>query len=851
MTFVRIWFLCSLAWLLNTGLLAQTKPPLEQAARTILETHCLACHGASRMSGLDVRQRDSILSGGTRGPALVPGRAADSLLYQAVTGTGDLKMPPGKAGLSDGEKEVLRAWIDSGALWAQQPTTKTGEPSWWAFRKLVRPPVPEVGEKAWKGNAIDAFILQTLQAKEMKPALPASRVTLVRRVYFDLWGLPPSPEQVRRFVDDRSPDAYAKLIDELLSSPRYGERWGRHWLDVVRYADTGGFETDIYYPNAWRYRDYVIKSLNEDKPYDRFVQEQIAGDEIWPDTLELEGSYFIPKQKLEHLEARVATGLYTLGPVLHESGLDGEFLRSERLADMADTTGAVFLGLTMGCARCHDHKFDPIPQRDYYRLQTIFAGSVEREIPLVDVMRIFDYQQALPKLLAVEDLRSAVERIRLGARKRIIERIEASLPPEVVKASRTPAAKRTPKEVDLAGEYETAIGAVKEETIEKEYSPEEKQERQRLIWKIGRAYLDAPRRVPTASVLSHSEIVPEVHVAKRGDFKNPGERVNAGFPSILCDGRDIAEATSRPFVPQRRKQLALWLTQPDHPLTARIMVNRLWQGHFGRGIVSTPNDFGRQGDPPSHPELLDWLAVEFVDRGWSLKAMHRLIMLSNTYQMSNQFDAKNASVDPDNRFLWRMNRQRLEAEALRDAVLAVSGKLNLKMGGPPVVPPLTKEELAGLKEVSQWPVSLDPSEHVRRGVYLYVKRSFRLPMFEIFDQPESSFSCSRRDVTNVAPQALALLNNEFTLQNAEELAIRLLKEFGSSPEAWIQNGWNLALGRSPSGLEKGKAMEHFSKTQPVSLSHTAEGNSGETFAPKALVEFCLMLFNLNEFIYVD
>ena len=757
-------------------------------------------------------------------------------------------MPPGQAPLSEAEKDTLRAWIEAGAGWQQQ-APGAREPSWWAFDKPVRPGVPTVTNKDWVRNPIDAFILHALEGKGMKPAPLASRLTLVRRAYFDLWGLPPTPQQVQRFVDDKSSEAYANLIDELLASPRYGERWGRHWLDVVRYADTGGFETDIYYPNAWRYRDYVIKSLNEDKPYDRFVQEQIAGDELWPDTLELEGSYFMPKRKLEHLEARIATGLYTLGPVLHESGLDGEYLRSERLADMADITGAVFLGLTVGCARCHDHKFDPIPQRDYYRLQTIFVGSEESEIPLVDVMRIFDYQQALPKLRAADDLKEAVERIREGARKRLVERIEAKLPIEVVEASRTPSERRTPKQVDLAGEYETAIGAIKEDTIETEYTSEEKKERENLIWQIGEAYLKAPRRFPTASVLAHAEIVPEAHIAIRGDFKKKGERVGAGFPSALCDGQDIPEPESRPFVPQRRKQLALWLTQPDHPLTARVMVNRLWQGHFGRGIVSTPNDFGRQGELPSHPELLDWLAVEFTRQGWSLKAMHRLMMLSNTYQMSNQFDSKNASIDADNRYLWRMPRNRVEAEVLRDALLLVSGKLNLRMGGPPVIPPLTKEERAGLKDASQWPVNVDTSEHVRRGVYLYVKRSFRLPMFETFDLPESTFSCARRDVTNVAPQALALLNNEFIFQQAAEFAARLVAESGNSPQAWVENGWRLALGRSPSASEKQKALRHFFDTEPGSASQ--RGGSGQSGPPRALTEFCLMLFNLNEFIYID
>jgi len=844
----------SLCLLFLTGLfhpeiLAQSRVLPEKTAKQILEAHCFACHGAAKMSGLDLRQRDTLLKGGSRGVAVVPGKAESSLLYKVVSGGGELRMPPGKDPLSEADQASLRDWINQGALWEEQ-SGKRVEPSWWAFREPLRRAVPDVKDKRWISNPIDNFILLTLDSKSLKPASPASKSTLVRRAYFDLWGLPPTPEQVKRFIEDSSPDAYARLIDELLASSRYGELWGRHWLDVVRYADTGGFETDIYYPDAWRYRDYVIKSFNEDKPYDRFVQEQIAGDELWPDTLELEGSYMMPKRKLEHLEARIATGLYTLGPVLHESGLDGEYLRSERLADMADTTGAVFLGLTMGCARCHDHKFDPIPQKDYYRMQAIFAGSQEKEIPIVDEMRVFDYKQSFPKLLAVDDLRAAVERIRDQARKRIIERLEAGLPREVVEANRVPSEKRSPKEIDLASEYETAIGGIKEGAIDAEYTQLEKQERHSLILKIGETYLKTPKRIPTASVLGHADMTPDVYVAKRGDFRNKGDKVGAGFPSVLCDGNDIAESSARPFVPQRRKEFALWLTQTDHPLTARVMVNRLWQGHFGRGIVGTANDFGTQGDPPSHPELLDWLAVEFVERGWSMKAMHRLIMLSNTYQMSNQYDSQNANIDAENHYVWRMNRRRIEAEILRDALLSVSGKLNLKMGGPPVIPPLSSEELAGLKDASQWPVSLDSAEHTRRGVYLYVKRSFRLPMFETFDLPESTFSCARRDTTNVAPQALALLNNEFVVKQAGEFAHRLIREVGNSVEAWIERGWWLGLGRSPSESERQKALQYFrekKETQQAQFSGTA----GKPVPPQSLKEFCLMLINLNEFIYID
>jgi hypothetical protein len=820
-------FVFGLVLVAGSGLPAQTGSGRVQA---ILGKHCTGCHGAAQMSGLDLRDRAAILKGGKRGPAMEPGVPEKSLLYTAVLRTGELKMPPGKEALPESDVIALRKWIEQGAPWEAQ-THKQSESEWWSFRKPRRPAEPDIKNRDWVRNPIDAFILAKLEEKGLKPVEPASRQELVRRAYFDLHGLPPTPDEVATFVHDNSPDAWAKLVDRLLASPRYGERWGRLWLDVVRYADTGGFETDIYYPNAWRFRDYVIQSLNENKPYDRFVQEQIAGDELWPDNLELEGSYYIPKKKLEHLEARIGTGLYTFGPVMHESGLDGEYLRSEWLADAVDVTGSAFLGLTIGCARCHDHKFDPITHRDYYSMQAVFAGSEEKEIPTTHIMSVFDFRQAYPKQLAVDDLKAAVNRIAAAAKQRIVARIKAKFAPEAIAAYDVPEEKRTREQKELAIDLEAAVRGIGDKQLEREYSEEEKQERRRLIEKIGEAYLKAPARYPTATVLGHSDIVPEVHILERGDHKKKGEKVGPGFPAILADGEVIKEPAEDLFVPQRRKAFALWLTQPDHPLTARVMVNRLWQGHFVRGIVGTPNDFGRQGDAPTHPELLDWLAVEFVERGWSLKAMHRMMMLSNAYQMSSRFEPANAKIDGDNRYFWRMNRRRLEAEMLRDAVVSSAGTLNLKMGGRPVMPPLSDEEKAGLKDPSQWPVNSDPAEHTRRGVYIYVKRSFRMPMFEAFDMPDTSVSCERRNVTTVAPQALALLNNEFMNEQAEKFAERLKREHGEDRAKWVEAAWRIGLGRTPQEQEKQQALE-FLAAQPLN-------------------RLCLVLFNMNEFLYVD
>ncbi len=840
---------------------AQTKPTTQQAAREILENNCLICHGTARMSGLDLRTKETILKGGKRGPAVVPGKAEESLLYLAVTHKGELKMPLGKEPLPSGDVEILRAWINEGARW-DEPVVKTGEPSWWAFRKPRRPPVPSVKAAAWVHNPIDAFILGKLEEKGLKPAPPADKRTLVRRAYFDLLGLPPGPAEVKDFVKDSSPTAYEKLIDRLLASPRYGEKWGRHWLDVVRYADTGGFSNDVYFPDAWRYRDYVIKSLNDDKPYDRFVQEQIAGDELWPDTLELEGTAEIPAQKLEHLEARIGTGLYTIGPIGDQTVFNGDVRRHEWLADTADTTGAAFLGLTVGCAQCHDHKFDPIPQRDYYRLQALFAGSEVKEIPVVSPKAFYLFNSGLLRVRAIDEFKGELLRLDDLVRKRIKKEEKAKFPRQVVEAYEVSEDKRTPKQLELADQLDNAIearmdkdGDLQPVPKKQEYTVAEWEKRQGLLQKIGEGYLKVQARYPTAAVLGHSDLVPEVHIALRGDPKQPGEKVGPGFLSVLSDGKDLSEAAGRSLVPQRRTALALWLTQPDHPLTARVMVNRLWQGHFGRGIVGTPNDFGRQGELPTHPELLDWLAMEFVERSWSLKSMHRLMMLSNTYQMSDQFDENNVRIDADNRYFWRMNRRRMEAEDLRDSVLAVAGKLNLKMGGPAVVLPLSQEELANLgggDYAFKWPPTHDPEEMNRRSVYLYVKRSFPLPMFATFDMPSSSLSCPRRDVTTVAPQALALLNSSFMLTQAEQFATRLVKEQGQTPDAWIEAGFQLALGRTPSQREKQKFLEFLSQNEAGEKKSAGQPSQNVGGDPSpALVKLCLVLFNLNEFVYID
>jgi hypothetical protein len=785
-------------------------------ARALLTAKCLVCHGEARTSGLDMRELKTLLEGGTRGPAVVPGNADESLLYRAVRRDGELQMPPGRESLAASEVNLIRDWINAGAHWDASAGSNAAAPSWWSFKKPVRPEAPEVKNAGWVRNPIDAFVLAKLEESQLRAAPLADRRTLVRRAFLDLHGLPPTPQQVEEFVNDKSPDAYKKLIDRLLDSPRYGERWGRHWLDLVRYADTSGFETDHFYVNAWRYRDYVIESFNKDKPYNTFIQEQIAADEIWGTDMDLQGTSKLPEEKEINVRRRIGTSLFTLGAFPIEYTYYGEQYRVEWAADAVDTVGAAFLGLTVGCARCHDHKFDPISQREYYSMTALFFGSVEREIPLGSLFDVQTNTRNFPLLNQAQVLKQMVRRA--GGRR--------SAPSESAKSEAgdntgDPTQPAKAEKVDEEGQEGGSSGGPAKPDLQ----------RAEMLQKLGEAYLRAPERYPTANVLAHEEIVPEAHILIRGEFKNKGERVSPGFLSALNPGPVIKEPKDVLFVPRRRKALAEWLTSPDQPLVSRVMVNRIWQGHFGEGIVRTPNDFGRQGEPPTHPELLDWLAVEFMERGWSMKAMHRLIMLSNTYQQASVASEDSLEKDPDNRLLGRMSRKRLDADSVRDSILATAGVLNLKMGGVGVIPPLTREEILAARMPQLWPANPDPAEHRRRSIYLQMKRSLTLPILQIFDAPDTATSCPRRETSTVAPQALALMNSEFTSEQAKHFAARIRAEAGDNPEAAVDTGWKIAFGRLPSAEERQTVLDYLQRN--------------------SLERLCLLVFNMNEFLYVD
>jgi Protein of unknown function (DUF1553)/Protein of unknown function (DUF1549) len=628
----------------------------------------------------------------------------------------------------------------------------------WAFVKRSQPEIPKftlAADRAWVSNPIDGFILERLKKEGLRPSPPADRATLIRRLYFDLTGLPPTPKEVANFGADKSPDAYPKLVERLLNSPHYGERWGQHWLDVVRFAETDGFEYDTHRKDAWRYRDYVIRAFQNDKPYDRFLTEQLAGDEIAP----------------AEDETLVAAGFNRLGPLRKNAGnQEVASSRNEVLTEMTNVVGSALLGVTLGCARCHDHKFDPIRQSDYYRIQAYFAAAHANDIPKVSVE-----EQAAWKA-KVDALDAEVKKLRRSM---------------------------------------------------KDASDDEKGA---LIKKIEEIQDNMPERPAGLHSMSDDmEHKSEIHLLARGDYQNKGDAVGMRPLGVLLpDGTpELPQDIQHP-----RAELAKWVTDPENPLTARVMVNRIWHYHFGRGIVATPNDFGRMGMRPTHPELLDYLANEFVSSGFSVKHVHRLILLSSAYrQASNIVNAAATEKDPENKLLWKFNRRRLEAEEIRDAMLSISGTLNEKQGGPSVIVPIDKSLVGALYKPSQWAVTKDPSEHSRRSVYLIAKRNLHLPFMEVFDAPDTLVSCPRRESSTHAPQALELLNGDLANQQAELLAKRLETEAGPDPRKQVDLAYRLAASRAPNVKEMQQSVA-FLKTQ-------------------SRREFALAMLNLNAFLYVN
>ena len=799
----------------------------EKEVRPLLVEHCLKCHGAEDKikGGLRLATRDDLLKGGDLGPVVNLGKSHESILLRAVGYKDDkLQMPP-KGKLPPEAIATLTKWVEMGLPFSptplvavkadaahDTPKSPAEAKSFWSFQPVKRPEVPAVKRREWVRNPVDAFILAKLEDKGFQPAPPASKVQLLRRAYYDLTGLPPTPAEVDAFVADESPDAYEKVVEKLLASPHYGEKWGRHWLDLVRYGETNSYERDNAKPNAWRYRDYVIRSFNEDKPYDQFVREQIAGDEM-------------PEAK-ESAAPVVATGYYRLG-IWDDEPTDPVQSRYDALDDVVATTGQVFLGLTIDCARCHDHKIDPIPQKDYYKLLAFFHninhfrnGGPTDEAPVVDDAAGREaYEQRVAEL--------AQQRKQIQG---LIEETELNF-----------------KQL-LEGEAgrEKVILAELPDLLRKEGKRVLGDDRFREYMKLKRRLRDAsfPKDVATAlAVTEAGPAAPETFVLIRGSAAAKGAPVEPGFPEVLTDTVPaIPPAAPGAKSSGRRTVLARWLTSPDNPLASRVMANRLWQYHFGRGIVRSPNNFGLQGDAPTHPELLDWLASEFVARGWGMKAMHRLIMTSSAYQMSaTGGDPKALASDPRNDLMWRFDLRRLTAEEFRDSILAVNGTLNAKLYGPSVFPPIPKEVLAGQSVPGKGWETSGPEDSARRSVYVHVKRSLRLPILQSFDVAEPDTTCPVRFVTVQPTQALGTLNSEFMNQEADKLAARLKREAGEDVRAQVGLAWRLVTGRGASGAEVARGVEL------IDALKQKDGASPDV----ALKYFCLLALNLNEFVYLD
>jgi hypothetical protein len=802
----------------------------EREVRPLLAEHCYSCHGPAKQKGsLRLDSLEAILKGGETGPSVVPGKPAESLLVEAINYEGPEMPPSGK--LEPKKIAVLTRWVALGTPWPKPtaalephgraavpgtpgPPAGPSKPPLWSLQPLRSTgdawkdgaALPTAGEPwgDWARTPIDGFILARLLEHGLTPAPEADRRTLIRRLSFDLTGLPPTPEEIAAFLADDHPDAYERLVDRLLATPRYGQRWGRHWLDLVRYAESDGYRQDAYRPAAWRYRDYVVRSFNADKPYDRFLTEQLAGDEVDPEDLEL----------------RVATGFLRLGTYeFNQRNVSGQW--ADILNDITDVTGEAILGLSVGCARCHDHKFDPILQRDYYRLQAFFAPLLPRDdLLLATAEQRADFQARQSAWeAATESIRGEIASIEQPHRERAARGAIAKFPTEIQGLFDKPESERTPQEVQLAAlaYRQVALEHDKEPVLTGQEQSRREALRKRLTT------FDHLRPAPLPEVMAATDVGPTapptfIPGARRAGSVEPGflsALDPAPAPIDLLPGPPAVKSTGR------RLALARWLCQDDHPLTARVIVNRVWQQHFGRGLVATSSDFGHLGEAPTHPELLDWLARRLVVDGWRLKPLHRLIVMSAAYRQSAQRSESEVEtarrVDPENRLVWKRTILRLDAEEIRDALLAVSGELPPTLGGP----------------------SADSSQR-RRAIDTKVFRNSRDPLLDVFDAPDGYASAGRRVTTTTANQALLLSNGTWSLDRARALAGGL----GHSRDP-IARAFELAYSRPPSAEEQAEAAA-FLEAQARRASGPAPRKGHE-----ALIDFCHALLNSNEFLYVD
>ena len=839
-------------WIVTVGLhvraadaLARAEPIADQPesadalARQVYQVftqQCIKCHGPAKAGGLDLRSEEGLRRGGARGPVVVPHKPEESALFKYVSHLEQPFMPASGTKLNDETLDTLRRWIESGASIATVPEASPNaaaaaaelakleerpitdaERAYWAFVKPSRRNVPVVSNQEWNRNPIDAFLLSAMEARGLTPSAPADKRSLVRRAYLDVIGLPPTAAEIDAFVRDTSPDAWPRLVDRLLASPHYGERWARHWMDLVRYADSGGFEFDVDRPEMHRYRDYLIDAFNNDKPYDEFVKEQIAGDEYRP----------------ESADAMIATGFLRLGP-------EGGGNRQDALDDLVATTTLTFVGMTVSCARCHNHKFDPIPQKDYYRIQSVFFSTRAIEHPLAPAHEVEANQTERQRIDAlIKPLQARKTEIEKPYHDQIVAREVAKLPEYMQLAWRTAPEQRTEGQRLNVVQIEDTLklgslrNLVQEEHVVR-LMPDDVKAKHATVKAEIRALEDQrPPRPATARAIGERGRAPQPsYFLHRGSPDALGSLMSPGVLSVAASGEwNFPQPPPDAQSSWRRRGFAEWLVDRDNPLTARVMVNRLWQHHFGEGIVRTPSNFGKMGEPPSHPELLDWLALELVDKRWSLKALHRQMLTSQAYQMASVDTPANVKIDPENRLFWRMPRLRLEAETIRDAMLAVAGTLDRQVGGPAIFPFIDPDlfEKSSRRDWKGLPDN-DPATW-RRSLYVFSKRSIRYPMFEAFDQPNLVNSTDRRNRTTIAPQALILMNNPMVLFQAGKFAEHVRAEAGDNVGRQVEVAFARALGRDPDATERDRG-----------IALVRQSVSG-------LTEFCHLLFNLNEFVY--
>ncbi len=845
-----------------------------QTIQPALKQQCLGCHGeANTFAELDLRTRDAALKGGQRGPAIISGDPDASLLITAIDHAGELQMPPGGAEkrLPADLRAAFREWVRAGAPFAAGESATNWdfeEADLWAFRPVRAITLPTEGvDLDSVRTPVDNFVLARLAEQGLVPGPRADKLTLIRRLTFDLTGLPPTPEEVDAFVNDDSESAYKDLVERLLASPQYGERWGRHWLDVTRYADTSGYSNDFERPNAWRYRDYVIRSFNNDKPYDQFILEQIAGDELFP----------------KSPEAIIATGFLRTGPWEHTGMAVAAVSRQLFLDDVTHHVGQSFLGMTLGCARCHDHKFDPIPTKDYYSIQAVFAKTAfaRRPMPFLPDESTGGFEEGRKPLEA-----------RLGALQRRLQDLHEA------------ARQRMAKEKGEKAAAEAASGI-----LQRHMEKEEAELLKLLRKRVTMHQLSVLRFEPLAMAVSNglvrkwetvaarntymqpSEYVDaKTHVLVGGDIQSPAQEVTPGVLEAIERYADFPAPEIPDALEGRRSALAKWIANPRNPLTARVMVNRIWQYHFGRGLAANANNFGKMGKKPTHPELLDWLAGFFKDQVWSVKAVHRVILLSEAYQRASTHPDRNAldEKDPDNIYLARFAPRRLEAEELRDSMIAVAGELSEMSGGPGTYPQINRDVALQPRHAMGTLRPIYESEPTRqrrnrRSVYSFQQRSLIDPMVEVFNGANPDLTCERRESSTVPTQAFALLNSE----QSRELSLIMGQRLAAvASDTRIDAAFHWAFGRDPSEEERGWTREflkelaehHAENPAPAReapddvVHHITSELTGERFEfvqpaysgpyehnphpsevspeTRALADLALALFNSNEFTYV-